>query len=476
MSKRAAKGFESLVAPPAKKQTTLPFGAVTHNATAKEAPVIESLVAPRAKQQTTLPFGAVTHDATAKEAPMIESLVAPRAKQQTTLTFGAVTHDATAKEAPVIESLVAPLAKKQTTLPFGAVTNNATAKAAPMIESGCRFLDEGYLKALKARHGSEDRYRDFFRMNSLEGISRTLRRHFSSGLLEVLRGRKEFDLEALCAIGNDPHYGGPGWYMNIIIDENDPDWFAAYVGQSKYIRKRIRQHTVNYLFDDTLHYFSWRQPGKKSVFVHLGRVPGNLENIDMILNIGEQLLSIIFQTLPEKTLPEYLPVGVQIQLPHRGLNVARPMQQGHKDAVQETRVLLASSNALTLSYAEGIKSRKTDMLDKARQQQVEEEQVRQMATKRGHSKKAHLFREADALLGDLTSVMRWCRICRTTQSLDPAPIYEVSTGRYIARKAPCDTCVETAPGRIARSKNGRKTTYHIPVNPAFPHIRQEDIS
>lgn len=193
---------------------------------------------------------------------------------------------------------------------------------------------------------------------------------------------------------------------------------------------------------------------------------------DIVLNIGEQLLGIILQALPEQMWPEYLPQHVKIHQPHRGLMVARPMNQSHTKATSDSWMLWKASDEITLRYANTYYN---VSLDRGRVTQVQQQQVRQISTKRQKSKKAHLFREPDTSLGDLEVVMRWCRIGHTTQSEDPAPIYEISSSRYIARKAPCDNCKETAPGRKARSKNGRKTTYHIPVDTSMPHIRQEDL-
>lgn len=274
------------------------------------------------------------------------------------------------------------------------------------------------------------------------------------------------------SIGGDLTFSKVGWYLNILTDENDPSWFALYVGQTIEVDKRIRYHQTHYLTHRSLHYFAWQQHGKKSVFVLLGRVPDWIKDRDLVLNIGEQLLGVTFQALPEKMLPEYLPTSVPVRLPHRGLMVARPMNQSHNSASSDSWMLWSSSDLIAQKYAETYYK---ESLDKGRQTQVAQQQVSQIATKRTKSAKAHLFRDPDISQGDCLSVLRWCRLCKTTQSIDPAPIYEISSDRYIARKALCDTCVETAPARKLRSKKGRKTTYHIPVDPKISYIRQEDI-
>jgi hypothetical protein len=86
-------------------------------------------------------------------------------------------------------------------------------------------------------------------------------------------------------------------------------------------------------------------------FCSLGQVPAGIEDEELVLNISEQLLGTILQALPEKMLPKYLPPGVEVRLPYRGLMVARPMSQGHKNAANDSWMLWKSTNSLTLQYA-----------------------------------------------------------------------------------------------------------------------------
>lgn len=211
------------------------------------------------------------------------------------------------------------------------------------------------------------------------------------------------DCRSLLAIGGDIHFNGAGWYLHIITDETDPTWYALYVGQSEMVGKRIRYHKTHFTIADSLHYFTWRHPGKKSVFVLLGCLPVGLEDEAIILNIGEQLLATVFQALPEVMMPEYLPSGVKVRLPHHGLMVARPMKQGHRDAVNDAWMIYKSSDPLARQFANTVYKAS---LDEGRRTQVALEQAPQIATKRAKSKKAHLFRDPDEDYGDSPSVMR----------------------------------------------------------------------
>ena len=122
-----------------------------------------------------------------------------------------------------------------------------------------------------------------------------------------------------------------------------------------------------------------------------------------MLNVGEQFLGTIVQALPEVMLPQYLPEGVEVRLPHRGLMVARPMQQSQGNATKDSWMLWKSSNPTTLRYAN---THYKESLDEGRRTQVAQQQIAQIQTKRVKSKKAHLFREPNESLGDILSMMR----------------------------------------------------------------------
>jgi hypothetical protein len=132
-------------------------------------------------------------------------------------------------------------------------------------------------------------------------------------------------------------------------------------------------------------------------------VPAGIEDEGLVLNISEQLLGTIFQALPENMLPEYLPPGVEVRLPYRGLMVAGPMSEGHKNAANDSWMLWKSTNPLTLRYAnENDKA----SLDMGRQTQVDLQQALRIETKRVKSKKADLFRDPDKILGGCSIVVR----------------------------------------------------------------------
>ena len=76
----------------------------------------------------------------------------------------------------------------------------------------------------------------------------------------------------LLAIGGGITYLGPGWYMNILADE-DPLWFMLYVDD---VWERIRYHRNHYKTGKSLHYHYWRQPRRRSTFVLLSKLTKGL--------------------------------------------------------------------------------------------------------------------------------------------------------------------------------------------------------
>jgi hypothetical protein len=284
------------------------------------------------------------------------------AKRQSTLPFPAV------KENRPITLPTAPtVPKQQLTSTFSNITASFAEEQAPAIPSSpsCRFKQ--YVEAIVERHQGGKHYRAFFRKYNVDVITEKLRSYLTPSTLDVLDNESDDDLTAyvpntgsteflltlprLLGIGGDTNFEGCGWYMNMLTDELDPTWYALYPVQTIDGGKRVRYHKTHYLTaKESLHYFTWKQPHKKSGFVLLGQLPASIEAEALMLNVVEQLLGTIFQALPEEMLPEYLPRDVQVRLQHRGLMVARPMQQSEGNDGKDSHMLYSLSNPTTLMY------------------------------------------------------------------------------------------------------------------------------
>lgn len=197
-----------------------------------------------------------------------------------------------------------------------------------------------------------------------------LEKCLSAKFRHLLSNESELHPSQLLAIGSAPKsFEGAGWYLNILTRGDDPSWFALYPGQSANVTERITYHRGKYdkLDKPSLHYFTWRSPGVRSTFVSLGRLTPDIrqqDDWDLLLNVGEQLIGTILQAFPEVMLPEYLPSGVPVRDPHRGLMIARAMNQGRFKAQDDTWMLYKSSNPIVQSF---VNTYYKESLDKGRQ-------------------------------------------------------------------------------------------------------------
>lgn len=161
------------------------------------------------------------------------------------------------------------------------------------------------------------------------------------------------NLASLLAIGGDLTHTGPAIYMGIITDDNNPGTYFLYVGQTKNLARRLGEHQNKVLRDATpcLHYYVLKAASRSEKFVVLA----NLSLLDeailpYCLNILEMLGCLAFQTLPEKTLLQYLPQGSKVSSPGAHLNVASPLAQGCSKAERSFSLLAHSSNPLIRAY------------------------------------------------------------------------------------------------------------------------------
>jgi len=137
-------------------------------------------------------------------------------------------------------------------------------------------------------------------------------------------------VNSLLGLGGDLSDDGPGVYMHIITDKKDPTHYYLYVGQANNLQRRISDHCRDSYQQNhmSLHYHVLRSMGGQGTFVILTKYsPGDDDVNVFLLNIMEMWCCMIFQTLPEKTLDQYLPADVKIPHPGAHLNLALPLSQ-----------------------------------------------------------------------------------------------------------------------------------------------------
>ncbi|KAE8313701.1 hypothetical protein BDV41DRAFT_564118 [Aspergillus transmontanensis] len=145
--------------------------------------------------------------------------------------------------------------------------------------------------------------------------------------------------ESLIAIGQNPeNLSICGVYLHILWRRSNPQNFWLYVGQGAELRERIRTHNDIYRRkrNPSLHYHVWDSAeDMESIFVTLGtsEKPTSVKT-QLLLNLLEMWMALVFQTLTSLHLDEYLPDSVnRLWLGHH-LNVALPLWQGFTDEDQ----------------------------------------------------------------------------------------------------------------------------------------------
>ncbi len=192
-----------------------------------------------------------------------------------------------------------------------------------------------------------------------------------------LQGR--WSLEALKLIGGDLKFEGHGVYLNGVFGLDKR--VRIYVGQATSIRQRISQH-LNFRYrrdNPSLHYHAMQ----RSIYNQLGLLallpspshssiglPG-MDRPDLLLNILEMWMCLVFRALPPQTLETWLGGTEDTATVKKenqggnfgGLNIASPLDQGAK--IKEWIDLSGSDDPLVLDYIGiGSKSKEVEEIEK----------------------------------------------------------------------------------------------------------------
>ncbi|KAE8335971.1 hypothetical protein BDV24DRAFT_155573 [Aspergillus arachidicola] len=144
---------------------------------------------------------------------------------------------------------------------------------------------------------------------------------------------------SLIAIGQNPeNLSICGVYLHILWRRSNSRNFWLYVGQGAELRERIRTHNDIYRRkrNPSLHYHVWDSAeDMESIFVTLGtsEKPTSVKT-QLLLNLLEMWMALVFQTLTSLHLDEYLPDSVNRLWSGHHLNVALPLWQGFTDEDQ----------------------------------------------------------------------------------------------------------------------------------------------
>jgi len=156
----------------------------------------------------------------------------------------------------------------------------------------------------------------------------------------------KWSVDALKCVGVDLRFDGKGVYLNGVVglDRN----VRIYIGQASQIRARVARH-LNFRYrrdNPSLHYHAMQQ-STYNIFGLAAQLPspnmGNhalpgMDAPDLLLNVLEMWMCLVFRTLPLQVLEQWLPDDGTINKKRKegqegeygGLNIATPIDHGEK--------------------------------------------------------------------------------------------------------------------------------------------------
>ncbi|KAF2691130.1 hypothetical protein K458DRAFT_412445 [Lentithecium fluviatile CBS 122367] len=183
----------------------------------------------------------------------------------------------------------------------------------------------------------------------------------------------KWNVDALKSIGGDLKSEGRGIYFDGVLGLDKHTRF--YVGQSTNLRFRISQHwNFRYRRDNpSLHYHAVQQ-SIYNVFGILAAIPnphmGNhalpgMDCPDLLLNLLEMWMCLVFRCLPQQTLVKWLPEEVRAAGEFGALNIASPLDFGAKE--REWADLSEWEDPLVQGYLGGERKRSSVVYRKNKQ-------------------------------------------------------------------------------------------------------------
>jgi hypothetical protein len=159
-----------------------------------------------------------------------------------------------------------------------------------------------------------------------------------------LNGR--WSLDTLKWVGGDLKFEGKGVYLDGVLGLDRK--VRIYIGQATQMRARIAQH-LNFRYrrdNPSLHYHAMQQSIYNAIGIaaqipspNMGNhtLPG-MDSPDLLLNVLEMWMCLVFRTLPKQMLESWLPEDGTINKNRKegqegefgGLNIACPLDHGDK--------------------------------------------------------------------------------------------------------------------------------------------------
>jgi hypothetical protein len=220
-------------------------------------------------------------------------------------------------------------------------------------------------------------YRSWISHHSIPTLTSTIFSLIRPQVWHILSSRLSID--TLKSLGGDLRLEGRAIYLNGILGTDKR--LRIYVGQTGNLRQRIGQH-LNFRYrrdHPSLHYWAleWSVYNVFGVLAVVlpseggngggGGVVAGMERLDLVMNVLEMWMCLVFRSLPTDTLQEWLPSSLLVDDRKRlvakegvvgGLNVASPLDQG-TDVKQMPFVNLSGEeDSIIQSYLQEVQRRK----------------------------------------------------------------------------------------------------------------------
>jgi hypothetical protein len=182
----------------------------------------------------------------------------------------------------------------------------------------------------------------------------------------------------------------------------------VYIGQSNNLRQRVAQH-LNFRYrrdNPSLHYHALQYSIYNTIGVLAVLPPPNanapgMDAPDLLQNVLEMWFCLLFRSLPEQSLEEWLPSDNTINKARKearegvvgGLNIALPLDQGEKSRTWVD--LSESEDVLVRQYLETSRQSSGVLLVKKEKEDKEEDESPAMRRK-AYARKARGYRKGKA--------------------------------------------------------------------------------
>ncbi|KAI7237276.1 hypothetical protein KC330_g3261 [Hortaea werneckii] len=275
-------------------------------------------------------------------------------------------------------------------------------------------------------HDTKRGYEAFLKKHGRLHVKQTLLNSVrSSAMAETSSDR--WSLDKLWRIGGDLSSLKSAVYMDAVRRKQslagDDDFFRLYVGQADKLKSRIDEHERKMHLEKTLHHRVANDSRHRRRFVVLLELPPAMEDLDKWLNVAEMWKAVEYQTLPRSTL-------------------SNPLNQNHGQwAKREVWKLKESTDPLVREHYEQVVVPAAQANWKLGREKMRQEKfVPLINALREKGKDRELKRGPET--EDEKHVRIRCSVCESKESerMDPAPLYEISTGHYVVRGQACPTC------------------------------------